>query len=146
MVNTVIKQSRLTEIEAWDILSFFDQYFHPCLSSRLNIKEFASKLSNNADWIICNEDNRVVGYMAYYSNYDNGMYYMTSYCEIPSKHKYLEKLISHLIDNAPSGIREIRFRCRKDNKYDIEFYKQYDFEAIEDLGDSIILKKDLLKK
>ncbi len=144
MADIVIKQTRLSEIEALEILRFFDQFFQPCLSSRLIIEEFANKLSQNADWILCNENNRIVGYIAYYSNYDTGMYYMTSYCEVPSNHKYLDKMTNYLIYNAPAGIREIRFRCRKDNVFDIDFYKQYGFEAIEDLGDNIILKKDLL--
>lgn len=134
----------MSEKEALAILKEFDQYFQPCLSSRLNIEEFASKLSHNADWILCNDDNKIVGYIAHYSNYDAGMYYITSYCEFPSNHKYLNKMVDHLINNASTAISEIKFRCRKDNRYDIEFYKQYGFETIEDLGDNIILKKDLL--
>lgn len=144
MGNLVLKQTCLSEMEALAILKEFDQYFQPCLSSRLNIEEFAGKLSQNAEWILCNDNNSIVGYIAYYSNNDMGMYYMTSYCEAPSNHKYLEKMITQLIDNAPAAIKEIRFRCRKDNRYDIDFYKQYGFESTEDLGDNIILKKDLL--
>lgn len=138
MSKSVIKQTRLSERGALALLREFDQFFQPCLSSRLSIEEFASKLSQNADWILCNDYNRIVGYIAYYSNYDNGMYYMTSYCEIPSNHRYLEKMIMHLIDNAPVAIREIKFRCRKDNIYDLEFYKRKGFVVNEDLGDTTI--------
>lgn len=142
-MDIVIKQTRLNERETLEILRYFDQFFQPYLSSRLNIKEFAKKLSQNADWIICNDDNRIVGYIAYYRNHDAGMLYMTSYCEVPFNHKYLEKMISYLIYNASITVRELRFRCRKDNLFDLEFYKQYGFEIIEDLGDNIILKKNL---
>ena len=144
MSKSDIKQSRLSESEALALLRVFDQYFHPCLSSRVNIEDFSKKLSKNADWILYEEDERTAGYIAFYSNIDAGIYYMTSYCEMPSNHKILEMMVSYLISNAPSSIYEIRFRCRKDNIYDLEFYKRNGFEVDEDLGDNYILRKHLL--
>ncbi len=144
MSKSVIKQARLSESEALSLLREFDHFFYPYLSSRLNIEDFSKKLSQNADWILYEEDERTAGYIAFYSNTDAGIYYMTSYCEMPSNHNILERMLSNLIGNAPSSIYEIRFRCRKDNIYDLEFYKRNGFEVDEDLGDNYILRKHLL--
>lgn len=143
MANTLIKKTRLSESEALALLREFDQYFNPCLSSRVNIEDFSKKLSQNADWILYEEDERTAGYIAFYRNTDAGIYYMTSYCEIPSNHNVLERMLSNLIGNAPPTIYEIRFRCRKDNIYDLEFYKRNGFEVNEDIGDNYLLRKRL---
>lgn len=141
MSNFILVRTYLSESEALVTLKEFDKYFYPCLSSRLNIEEFAHKLSQNAKWILCKVCNRIIGYIAYYTNFDTGIIHMSSYCQIPSNNDVLKRMVNCLIDTIPSGIHEIEFRCRKDNEIDIEFYQQFGFSEREDLGEHIIMSK-----
>lgn len=141
MDSFVIEQTRLGECESLELLQSFDQFFHPCLSTLLDLKDFAVKLAQNANWILCKSKERTVAYMAFYRNYETHVDYIASYCEIPANNHNLERVLHFLINNTPSCISETRFRCRKERLNDINLFEGLGFNIIEDLGENYMLKR-----
>lgn len=63
-----IKHCKLIESEVRLLLEKSDAEFDPPQSSWVDLDEYATKLSNNAHFIIAVDDHNIVSYLAYYVN------------------------------------------------------------------------------
>lgn len=51
-----------------DLLNEFNDYFIPRISDRVNLEEYAAKLSSNATLLVAKEGNINIGFSAFYFN------------------------------------------------------------------------------
>lgn len=126
------------------MLSEFNMEFDPHLSSYVDIKEYAKKLSRSASFLIAEEQGRVIGHLAFYKNQNAMELYITSLCVFNAyRGKGVGKqLLNYLCDIGLSeGYTNISLEMRKDNKNTLGFYKKMQFEISQTRSETILMSK-----
>ena len=130
--------------ETSELLNKFSMEFDPPLSSRVDIKAYAEKLSRYANFLIAEEQNRVIGYLAFYKNQNAMELYITSLCVSNTyRGKGIgKKLLDHLCNIGLSeGYPSISLEVRKNNKNAFGFYKKMQFEISQTRSETILMNK-----
>lgn len=140
-----LSKEKLSSAEVQDLLGGFDKMFSPSLSSHINLVAFAEKLVNNAFFILCKNNEEIVGYIAFYENRDTRISYIPSVCV---KDSYRSKgiasqMMGFLISQSHPVINSIALEVRKNNHSAVMFYKKQGFVEIEDRGEKILMKKNI---
>ncbi len=147
MKQFVYKQKKVDDVEALNILNRFDMMFSPSLSSKVNIESYSQKLSQYANWILCTNNEEIVGYIAFYRNMEKGVDYISSICVIDkyrNQHVAM-KMLSFMISHAPVEIKDIKLECRKNNESALYFYEKNGFEVINGNETTYLMRKQLKK-
>lgn len=133
MESLALIKTRLCLEDAFDVLHEFDCMFSPCLSTIVDIAEYARKLAQNAFWILCKKSEQLVGYIAFYRNIETGVDYITSICvlDVFKHYNVATKMLDYLTIDAPSAITAIKLECRKNNPA-VLFYLKRGFEIQEE--------------
>lgn len=129
-----IIHTKIDESKAYGILNQFDVFFSPKLSSLIDIKAYAIKWSQFADWIFCRRGEETIGYVAFYENIESGVCFITSIC-VSDCYRHCGvayRMLCFLIDNVSPSIKKINLECRKNNASAVEFYKKVNFEVVEE--------------
>lgn len=114
-----------------------DDYFIPALSERVNLKEWAKKISSNAVVFELVVDNSIIGIGATYYNDAPAFSFGTFVCvkKEYQKEMYGVDLIQRMIDYAKeNGSAGFKCEVRKSNKPLVKFYKLLGFEIIEEIS------------
>ncbi len=114
-----------------------DDYFIPALSARVNLKEWAKKISSNAVVFELVVDNSIIGIGATYYNDAPAFSFGTFVCvkKEYQKEMYGVDLIQRMIDYAKeNGSAGFKCEVRKSNKPLVKFYKLLGFEIIEEIS------------
>lgn len=132
--------------EVLRLLNEFNMEFEPPLSSRIDIKAYAEKLSRYANFLIAEEQNRVIGYLAFYKNQNAMELYITSLC-VSNTHRGKgigKKLLDHLCNIGLSeGYSNISLEVRKNNKNAFGFYKKMQFEISQTRDETFLMSKTI---
>lgn len=145
MEDFSIKKTRLDESAVHDILTRFDTMFSPCLSTNINLEEYAKKLSEYANWIICKRSDETAGYIAFYENVETHIAFITSICVLDTFRKFgvATQMLNDMIKSLPDTIFEIKLECRKNNSPAINYYNRNGFAILGEKEDKYILSKAL---
>ncbi len=130
--------------ETLKLLDEFDMEFDPHLSSYVDIKEYAEKLSRYANFLIAEEQGRVMGHLAFYKNQNAMELYVTSLCvfNVYRGKGVGKQLLNYLCNIGFSeGYTNISLEMRKDNKNTLGFYKKMQFEISQTKCETILMNR-----
>ena len=126
------------------LLNEFNEMFNPPLSSKVDIKVYAEKLSRYAHFLIAEEESQTIGYLAYYKNQNVKELYITSFCVSDEyRRKGMgKKLLNYLYDiGVAEGYLNISLEVRRNNETAIEFYKKMQFEISQTRDETFLMNK-----
>lgn len=127
------------------LLNQCENSFDPPLSQNIpyTVSDYAKKLSEFAWFILCMEDDKIIGFTAYYLNQEGGFAYIPQIW-VSDNHQRKgigAKMMDVLIKESPSFVYSIRLEVRKNNEKAVSFYEKNGFEVIEDKGKKVLLAK-----
>lgn len=130
------------------LLNQCENSFDPPLSQNIpyTVSDYAKKLSEFAWFVICVEDDEIIGFTAYYLNQEGGFAYIP---QIWVADSYQRKgmggrMLDVLINEAPPFISAIRLEVRKNNEKAVSFYCKSGFMVIEADEKKFLLEKKLV--
>lgn len=139
------KCNTLTQEEIITLLRKAENSFVPPLSRNIpyTVSEYAKKLSDNAWFILCMEDDEIIGFTAYYLNQEGGFAYIP---QIWVSDNHQRKgigscMLDEIIKAAPKFVTSIRLEVRKNNYKAVSFYERSGFCVISCNGDKNLLEK-----
>jgi glycosyltransferase involved in cell wall biosynthesis len=141
------KINTLSENNLYSYLKKISNSFEPSLELQVcNLKDYASKIKNNAYIIESYFINKLVGILAIYLNSDTA--YITHISISPKYQKF--GLGSKMLEIAIKKTRElnydeIKLECHKNNQKALSFYKKNGFKIEETNKDKYLLKYTLPK-
>jgi ribosomal protein S18 acetylase RimI-like enzyme len=113
-----------------------DESFIPRLSSRVNIRCYAEKLSSFAQNIFCSAQGEDIGYIGFYINDKKTHYAFLSSLSVKSSHRgagIADKLLEEVISRSrEAGMSRLYLEVAPENKVAVKFYHKYSFERLTD--------------
>ncbi|MDO5759809.1 MAG: GNAT family N-acetyltransferase [Bacteroidota bacterium] len=104
-MNIVIE--KLTTNKVFSLLEETDLLYTPALSNNVDLREYSKKLSDNADFVLCNDEEKISGYVAYYSNIEKKELYIPLICvKQEYQCKGLATRMLSLLENSMGGGEE----------------------------------------
>ncbi len=130
---------------AYTLLQMCDQEFQPSLSQTMDLKKYAQKLSEKAQFVLALDKGEMAGFVAYYLNDDGHFIYVPLIwvSKVYQRKGIGQNLIGHLSELALIGYSSICLEVLKTNTTALAFYKNEKFEEEEDRGEKFLLKKIL---
>jgi len=123
-------------------LNLCNDAFIPKLDSRVNIEEYATKISQYAITFEAWNNQQLIGLIATYFNQENHFGFITNVSVLKENMGtgVASELIEMCIQYASiNNYEEIKLEVNKDNTPAINFYKKYNFTEIETKNDSLIM-------
>jgi ribosomal protein S18 acetylase RimI-like enzyme len=114
-----------------EILNYFDSYFIPPISQRLDMNEFASKLASNATILLAKNKVKIAGFTAFYFNETPKFSYLTllavdlDFQGVGIGSIMVEKMISYCEQKLSAGIE---LEVRENNIPMLKVYKHFGFK------------------
>lgn len=130
-------------------LNLCNDEFIPKLDSRVNIEEYATKISQYAITFEAWNNQQLIGLIATYFNQENHFGFITNVSVLKENMGtgVASKLIEMCIQYASiNNYEEIKLEVNKDNTPAINFYKKYNFTEIETKNDSLIMNLKIKKQ
>lgn len=134
-----------TEKKVYEHLVTCDENFMPPISLRINIREYASKITAHAVTFEAWQNDVLVGLIAVYANNLTGSTAFITNVSVVKDHmgngiasELMEKLISYV---AEKGFTDIGLEVNKTNQQAIYFYGKFNFEQDSTKDDLLIMKK-----
>lgn len=120
-------------------------YFDIPLDQKVNIINYAYKLYNNASFIVCKDDETIVGVICCYMNRPPSGY--ISHVCVSNKFQgqgIFSEMFKLLEEQAKlSNIKEIQLEVGNQNNKAQKVYKNKGFILYKNLGDSFLMKKTI---
>lgn len=127
-----------------DCLNLLSEEFTPDeLYSKVDVGQYAKKLSEKAFFLLDQEENKTRGFIAYYLNNDSSFIFITriavsnSYRRQGIGRKMIETLTSHYMDCYES----IELEVEKTNKAALEFYQSLGFQMKDNRTTKYLMSK-----
>ena len=140
----------LTQEEVLLLLIRAENSFSPPLSQNIpyTLSDYAKKLSEFARFILCVEDNEIVGFTAYYLNQEGGFVYIPQiWVSDDHQRKGIgAKMIAFLIDEIPSFVLSIRLEVRKNNIKAFSFYSKLGYDVVEEKNGKCLMERIIKTK
>lgn len=130
-------------------LNLCNDEFIPKLDSRINIEEYATKISQYAITFEAWNNQQLIGLIATYFNQVNHFGFITNVSVLKENMGtgIASELIEMCIQYASiNNYEEIKLEVNKDNTPAINFYKKYNFTEIETKNDSLIMNLNIKKQ
>lgn len=129
------------------LLNQCENSFDPPLSQNIpyTVSDYAKKLSEFAGFVICVENDEIIGFAAYYLNQEGGFAYVP---QIWVSDNYQRKGIgSCMLDELKRTVQpfatSIRLEVRRNNEKAVSFYERTGFCVIGDNNGKILLEKEI---
>ena len=135
-----IIQTNLNLSEVVNLLLLGDEDFSPSLSSCLDVRAYAEKLSSNAYFIILEDVDEIKGCVAYYKNLEGNFIYISHFwvSSLCQRKHYGSMMLETLINSNRNEYHEIRLEVVKLNPAYF-FYASHGFQIEEDRGNKYLL-------
>jgi len=147
MNNCEISINSISKEELYNIHFLCDNDFIPALSSRVDLKEYTTKLYKNADFVILRKDNIIAGLVALYCNdFDNYSAYISSVCILPEFRglKLGNVLIEECIKYCKEkGMKSITLEVSKENLVALNLYSKFGFKFSDGNESQLLMKKSI---
>ena len=142
-----LTRKRLTAIEVQRLLCNFDTMFSPALSNYVDIENYSVKLAKHAHFILCENEEEVVGYIAFYENRETKADYIPSICvrDTYRMNGIASLMMDFLSSQSPSEIEYVALEVRINNETAVCFYKKQGFVTKEERGDKILMIKQIIR-
>ncbi len=136
---------RLSRSEVLSLLERFDDSSDSPLHEGLDFKTYSHKLSQHAYFVLASENDRQLGFIAYYLNEENHFVYVPQIVvHRDARHKGLgHSMFNVLCDSIATDMECIKLEVLKSNIYARDFYRREGFLEVEDRGDKFLLRKKL---
>ena len=142
----MIKYSHNTvkEIDVYRFLSICDTLFSPILSEVVNIKAYANKLYNYADFFEAKDNDNLIGLLTIYlNNEEKRTGYISTLC-IEAKYQGIgiaRKLMSQVINySGQISFNFLELEVYNSNKEAFNFYKSIGFRKFKELNNSCLMR------
>lgn len=134
--------------EIYKIIYEFDKVFKPSLSERIvDLDTYAEKLYNNAIVFAAVEEDKFIGFIAFYANDKNMRVAYLAQIAVKSKvqNRKVGKLLLDICTNVSknNGMGKLKLEVMNDNKIAIEFYERNCFKFC---GEASEESKYMIKK
>lgn len=142
-----ITTGKLPQNRVEELLRECNNSFSPPLECNIpyTLDEYAAKLSRFASFVLCLEDERVIGFLAYYLNNEGGFAYIP---QIWVSDQYQRKgigssMIAALVGMIPNGVNSVRLEVRKNNPKAYAFYLKGGYTVIEERNGKFLMEKKI---
>lgn len=119
----------------------------PHLCEKVEINEYAQKLSNYANFYIAKENGENIGILVFYANDTNRKCAYISLIGVKDTYqgKGLGKWLLEFCENEAkqNGMKIIALEVDNDNLNGMKFYKRNGFVVVSETGNSKIMQKDI---
>jgi ribosomal protein S18 acetylase RimI-like enzyme len=68
MIDYFIYEKTINKEDILELLFYYDAYFIPKISDRINLEEYSKKLASNATFILAKKEEETIGFAAFYFN------------------------------------------------------------------------------
>ena len=143
----VFTLQRLAQEQVLELLREAENSFTPPLSCNIpyTVEEYATKLSEHASFVLCKEDERVIGFTAFYLNKEGGYAYVP---QIWVSDDYQRQgigsaMIDELVKNVGDEINSIRLEVRKNNSKAFSFYLKSGYTVVEEKKGKCLMEKQV---
>ena len=138
---------KLAYSDVLKMLQDCENSFNPPLSQNIpyTVEEYAMKLSNNASFVVCEEECEIIGFTAFYTNKEGGFFYIPQIW-VSDKHQRKgigAMMLESLIKISPDYVESIRLEVRRKNLKAVTFYEKTGFIVLEDNGKKVLLAKGI---
>ena len=127
-----------------DCLNLLSEEFTPDeLYSRVDVGQYAKKLSDKAFFLLDQEENKTRGFIAYYLNKDSFFIFITRIA-VSSFYRRLgigRNMIDNLATHYMNRYESIELEVEKTNKAALEFYQSLGFQMKEDRTTKYLMSK-----
>ena len=136
-----LTNKRLDLTSVRNLLERFDNAFTPPLHLGLDFEQYSTKLSENAHFILAEQDNQPIGFIAYYLNEEGKFIYVPFTAVHPTgRHKHIgHTMFSYLKGLLGDSYQFIRLEVLKNNVNARRFYEREGFCISEDRGEKFLL-------
>mgnify|MGYP002515852796 CR=1 FL=1 len=130
----------------YETLKKMSSLFTPPLSESLDIEAYARKLSDKAEFVVCMEEDELLGFTAYYLNTVKHQIYITLICVDSSyqAHGIGSKMLGHIAVKAQTvdySYSTIALEVNKQNGKAHRFYQRQGFVEQENRGEKMLMVK-----
>ncbi len=147
--NIKYRIKKTTKNEIYLHLIQCNDEFIPKLDTRVNLEEYSNKIEQFAITFEAWYNEKLVGLIATYLNQENELGFITNvsvvknYMGVGVASKLLEMCINYMEDR---NIKNIKLEVSCSNIPAINFYKKYNFVAIENKEDTLIMNLKIENK
>lgn len=127
-----------------DCLNLLSEEFTPDeLYSRVDVGQYAKKLSEKAFFLLDQMENKTRGFIAYYLNNDSSFVFITRIAVscYYRRHGVGRNMIEILTTHYRSHYKSIELEVEKTNKAALEFYQSLGFQMKEDRTTKYLMSK-----
>lgn len=144
----IFTNKKLDHAAVLALLNKCENSFDPPLSQNIpyTLSDYAKRLSDFAWFILCVENEEIIGFTAYYLNQEGCFAYIPQIW-VSDQHQRKgigASMLEMLIKEAPSYVNAIRLEVRKNNEKAVSFYSKIGFAVIEEKGNKLLLEKLLV--
>lgn len=136
---------RLSDEDALSLLNYFDDSSDIPLHEGLDFDSYSKKISEHAYFILYYKDKSLLGFIAYYLNYE-GKYVYVPQIVVHKNGRHLgvgHQMMVSLINDVSQEYNSLQLEVLKDNNNAIQFYEREAFNKIEDHGVKWLMNKKL---
>lgn len=136
---------KLSQEEVFSLLNHFDDSSDTPLSQGLDFTSYSKKLSEFAHFVVTYDDDKMIGFIAYYLNEDGHFAYIPqTVVHRDGRHNGVgHAMFSAMYDSVKSNYPTIRLEVLKANDNARKFYAREGFVEIEDHYERLLLEKKL---
>jgi ribosomal protein S18 acetylase RimI-like enzyme len=138
---------KLSSEKVLSLLRQAENSFAPPLSHNIpyTLHEYANKLSENAMFVVCIDDDEIIGFTAYYINTEGRYVYIP---QIWVSDQYQRRgigslMVDNMIESLPNTIESIRLEVRKNNEKAYSFYLKCMYSVIELKNGKYLMEKKI---
>ena len=148
MDNIKIEIRKLSFEFVYDTLKDMSSLFIPPLSESLDIKSYAKKLSDKAQFVVCMNEDKMIGFTAYYLNSFAQQIYITLICVHIKYQSYgiggmMLNYVASCTGESDKLYDTIALEVNKKNGKAHRFYLKQGFEEQEDRGEKLLMVKHI---
>ena len=137
---------QLNSTKVYSLLERFDTSFDEPLHEKIDFIAYSEKLSHHAHFILAYDDNKQIGFIAYYINEEGRYAYIPFIAVHPNgRHRGIgHTMFSYLWEIIPVEIDYVRLEVKVSNINAQNFYHREGFYVISNENNGkILLNKDL---
>lgn len=130
-----------------ELLNEAETSFVPPLSQNIpfTVEEYARKLSDSAQFIICENNDDIIGFLAYYENHEGQFAYIPQIW-VSDDHQRQgigSMMVRELVSLLPNDIDSIRLEVRRANEKALTFYLKSNYYIVEEKDGRYLMQKSI---
>lgn len=145
----LFSNQRLPQAIVYKLLLEAENSFNPPLSRNIpyTVEEYAQRLSENASFILCEENDIIVGFTAYYVNLEGRFVYIPQIwvSDFFQRKGIGTSMVDEIIKKVPPEIEFIRLEVRESNQKAFSFYIKNHYHLIKTENGKCLMEKRITR-